>query len=129
MVKQNYIYVCLKGNSGPIVWLAFSYAYKGILQIIGMFMAFHIRKVKIKALNDSKQIVAIIYINTIILITLIASVFALDDYHNGHAAIVGLALMIDASLFLGALFVPKVNIYCYVIANLIFFIHSDDRFV
>ena len=110
-MKKNFIYVCLRDRSGPIIWLSISYAYKGILQIIGIFMAFHIRKVKIKALNDSKETAAVIYINTIILITLIASAFALDDYHNGHAAIFGLAIFIDATLFLGALFVPKVNQY------------------
>ena len=90
--------------------MSVSFAYKGLLQIIGMFMAFHIRKVKLKVLNDSKAIAAIIYVNTIILITLAASTFALDDYHNGHAAIIGAVLLIDATLFLGALFIPKVHI-------------------
>ena len=101
--------MCLRKGSGPIIWLSISFAYKGVLQVIGMFMAFHIRKVKIKALNDSKQTAIIIYVNTIILITLTTAAFALDDYHNGHAAIFGLALIIDATLFLGALFVPKVH--------------------
>ncbi len=105
--------MCLRKGFGPIIWLSISFAYKGLLQIIGMFMAFHIRKVKIKALNDSKQTVAIIYVNTILLIILTTSTFALDNYHNGHAAIFGLGLIIDATLFLGALFVPKVYNHFY----------------
>ena len=110
IVKENYIYICLRlsSDSNQIIWLSLSFAYKGLLQIIAIFMAFHTRKVKIKALNDSKETAAIIYINSIILIILCASVFLLEEYHNAHAAVFGLALFVQASLFLGLLFIPKV---------------------
>ena len=71
-------------------------------------MAFHIRRVKIKALNDSKTIAAIIYFNSIILVILAVTEFALQHYHDVYAALFGLALFIEASLFLGLLFIPKV---------------------
>ena len=54
------------------------------------------------------SIAAIIYINSIILVILAVSVFVLGGYHDVHAALFGLALLVDASLFLGVLFVPKV---------------------
>ena len=73
-------------------------------------MAFHTRRVRIKALNDSKEITAIIYFNSIILVLLVVTEFALEHYHDVYAALFGLALLIEASLFLGLLFVPKVNI-------------------
>lgn len=95
--------------------LSVSFVYKGLLQIVGIFIAFHARKVKMKALNDSKETTAIIYVNTIILITLAASAFTLDSYHNGYAAIFGMALLVDASLFLGVLFVPKVNLVIIIV--------------
>ena len=114
-MEENYIYICLElSNDSQIIWLSISFAYKGFLQLIAIFMAFHIRKVKIKALNDSKETTAIIYINTIILIILCASVFFLEEYHNAYGAVFGLALFVQASLFLGLLFVPKVkkmNVY------------------
>ena len=71
-------------------------------------MAFHTRRVKIKALNDSKEIAAIIYFNSIILVVIAVTEFALQHYHIVYATLFGLALFIEASLFLGVLFVPKV---------------------
>ena len=76
-------------------------------------MAFHIRRVKIKALNDSKETGAIIYINSIILVLMIVAVFVLEGYHNVHAALFGLALFVQATLFLGLLFIPKVSLLKY----------------
>ena len=73
-------------------------------------MAFHTRRVKVKALNDSKEIAAIIYFNSIILAILAVTEFALQHYHDVYAALFALALLIEASLFLGLLFIPKVNI-------------------
>ena len=74
-------------------------------------MAFHTRKVKIKALNDSKEIAAIIYINSIMLAILAVTEFALQEYHDVYAAVFGFALLIEATLFLGLIFVPKVSKY------------------
>ena len=73
-----------------------------------MFMAFHTRKVKIKALNDSKEIAIIVYINSITLSILAFVELALNDYHDVYAALFGLSLLVGATLFLTLLFVPKV---------------------
>ena len=73
-----------------------------------MFMAFHTRKVKIKALNDSKEIAVIIYINSITLSLLALVEFALNPYHEVYAVLFGLALLVGATLFLTLLFTPKV---------------------
>lgn len=74
-----------------------------------MFMAFHTRKVKIKALNDSKEIAVIIYINSITLSLLALVEFALNDNHEVYAVLFGLALLVGATLFLTLLFTPKVR--------------------
>ena len=95
-------------NNSAIVWLSISYAYKGLLQILAMFMAFHTRKVKIKALNDSKEIAVIIYINSITLSLLALVEFVLNIYHEVYAVLFGLALLVGATLFLTLLFTPKV---------------------
>ena len=73
-------------------------------------MAFHTRRVKVKALNDSKEIAVIIYINSIILAVLAVTQFALENYHDAYAAMFGLALLVDATLFLGLMFIPKVRL-------------------
>ena len=95
-------------NDGAIVWLAISYAYKGLLQLVAVLMAFHTRNVRIKALNDSTEIAAIIYINSITLALLTVVEFALSNYHEVHAGMFGLALLVGATLFLSLVFVPRV---------------------
>ena len=90
------------------MWLAISYAYKGLLQLVAMFMAFHTRRVKIRALNDSKEIAVIIYINSITLALLAVVEFALNIYYEVYAALFGLALLVGATIFLTLIFVPKV---------------------
>ena len=85
-----------------------SFVYKALLQVVGIFMAFHTRKIKIKALNDSKEITATIYINSIILTLLIITEFGLQTYVDAYAALFGLALLVEATLFIGMVFVPKV---------------------
>ena len=91
-----------------VIWLGFSFAYKALLQIVGMFMAFHTRKVKIKALNESKETATIIYINSIILVLLVVNVFAVDGYYIIRTILSSLVLLVQATVFLGILFTPKV---------------------
>ena len=91
------------------IWVIISYAYTGLLQVIAIFMAFHTRKVRIKALNDSKEIAVIIYINILVLTALIVADFSLKwNHQDAHAAVFGLALLIEGTLLIGFLFIPKV---------------------
>ena len=96
-------------KTGTVIWLAFSFGYKTILQLLAIFMAFHTRRVKVRILNESKEIAAIIYINSTILVLLTVTEFTLATHHNTFAALFGLGLLTDASLFLGLIFIPKVN--------------------
>ena len=106
MIYNNFVYLCL--NSKALVWLVISYAYKGLLQLVAMFMAFHARRVTVKVLNDSKEIAAIVYINSIILSLLVVVEFALSGYYTVHAALFGLALLVGPTVFLSFVFIPKV---------------------
>ncbi|XP_019853928.1 PREDICTED: gamma-aminobutyric acid type B receptor subunit 2-like [Amphimedon queenslandica] len=109
--QNNFILVC-NTRVGTLIWLGISFGYKGILQVLAIFMAFHTRHVKIKILNESKETAAFIYINSIILVLLIVTEFTLSIYHNTYAALFGLGLLIEASLFLGLIFIPKM-VYLY----------------
>ena len=86
-------------------------------------MAFHTRRVKIKVLNDSKEIAVIVYINSITLALLAVVEFTLNTYHEVYAALFGLGLMVGATLFLTLVFIPKV-MYTHVVtprlSNLMF---------
>lgn len=74
-------------------------------------MAFHTRHVKVKAVNDFKQLAAIVYINSLILAVLVVTEFGLVNYHNVYAAVFGLALLVEGTLFLGLTYIPKVYKY------------------
>ena len=106
---ENYVFVC--SNTGSIVWLAISDIYQGLLQILAMFMAFHNRKVKIKGLNDTKEIFALVYLNSITLVLLAVTEFALQSYHNAHDGLLSLAHIVGATLFLSLVIVPRVCVY------------------
>lgn len=107
MIYNNFVYLCL--NNTAIVWLAISYSYKGLLQLVAMFMAFHARRVKIKVLNDSKEIAAIVYVNSIILTLMVVAEFSLSRYHTVHAALFGFALLVGPTVLLSFVFIPKVS--------------------
>ena len=77
-------------------------------------MAFHTRRIKIKALNDSKEIAVIIYINSITLSLLAFVEFALNTYHEVYATLFGLSLLVGATLFLTLLFTPRVQMFACV---------------
>ena len=108
IINKNYIFICTTNAS--IIWVAILFSYKGLLQILAMFMAFHTRKVTIKALNESLEIAALIYINSIILVMLTVTEFVLYEYREVYVTLFGLALIIGATLFLGLIFAPKVYI-------------------
>ena len=104
---NHFIFLCTTSMS--VIWLSLLFSYKGLLQIVAMFMAFHTRKVTVKALNESLETAALIYINSIILVVLTVTEFVLHEYHDVYSAFFGLALLIGATLFLSLIFVPKVQ--------------------
>ena len=103
------VYTFNCSNQNTTVWIAISFAYKGLLQLGAIFMAFTTRKVSIKALNDTKENCAIIYINSIILTVLIVTHLALSDHRDAYTALFGLAVFMEATLFLTVVFIPKVK--------------------
>ena len=100
-------YVC-HYSTGAFIVSSLLGAYKFLLQILALFMAFHTRRIKVKGLNDSKEILAIVYINTIAMIVFVV-MLALRGFHDISTAAAGLAVFIEATLFLALLFVPKVR--------------------
>ena len=92
-----------------------------------MFMAFHTRNVKIQSLNEAIEIAGLVYINTIILVVVIVAGFAFDDYHDTHASLYGLAMIVDATLFLTLTFLPKVSSYWPITNSIIHVYHIYSK--
>ena len=72
------------------IWLTILFAYKGILLVIGMFLAFETRKVKIRQLNDSKLIGMSVYGIVVLSIALSVIGILLERYVNEFFAVMGI---------------------------------------
>lgn len=91
-------------------WLGVLFGYKIIFQAIGVFLAFKIRKVKIRGLNESREVSAILYITSAILATMILVTFVLSEYIDVEAVVFGVGLCIATSVVLALTFGTKVNL-------------------
>ena len=92
----------------PTAWIILTFMYLGVLQLIGLILALRIRKVKVKALRDSKYIAAIIYVSTIALIVVAISLFALGSRLNAIEVLFSGSIIVATTLFLSLVFIPKV---------------------
>ena len=105
---DNFFYQC---SSHP--WIRYSiqvtiYSCLGILQLWALYFAFHIRKVKVKGLNDAKYTAITVYFTTIAMLLSVITTFVLSKYINAYAIIYGLCTWATPTIVLGVLFIPKV---------------------
>lgn len=77
--------------------------------MVAVILAFSIRKVKIKGLNDSKEISAIVYITSIILVLTIVMTLALRDFINVSGTVNAVGYSTAATVVLAFIFIPKVS--------------------
>lgn len=115
MQTNFFTYTC---SSMP--WIRYFYlilidVYLGILQVFALYLAFQIRKVKVKGLDDAKYTAAVVFINTILVILVFATntIFSVVDYINTAALMYGTAVWISATTVLGLMFIPKVHHFYY----------------
>ena len=67
------------------------------------------RKVEIDVLNDYKSTSALIYSSTVIIILFVVGAFVITDNFSLNEMVYGTLIFIIIMLFLGLVFVPKVN--------------------
>ena len=91
------------------IWIGFLFFLKFLLQAAAVVFAIRTRKVKIKALNDAKEISVIIYITSVVLTIMVIGVITLDNFRNADATVFSLGLIVVSSIVLLLLFIPKVS--------------------
>ena len=102
------------------------FTYLGLLQVIGIILAIQTRKVKVKLLNDSKYIAALIYISSIVLIIIAIIRFTLGDYINVTEVFYSGGLILATTAFLSLTFIPKmVSLYRDPLGENIFSKHTS----
>lgn len=91
-------------------WLGCLHAYKGLLLVLGLFLAWETRNVSFPALNDSKQIGISVY-NVVLCASIAAPLELALAQHNINVsfALAGATINICTSFSLGMLFFPKVR--------------------
>ena len=94
-------------------FLGVLFAYKGILLLFGLFLAWETHNVSIPALNDSRYIGMSVYNVAVLSIIGAIVAFAMDGsvHYEALYAISSLCLIVCTSVTLLLVFVPKVRIY------------------
>lgn len=72
-------------------------------------LAVRIRNVKIKVLNDAKEVVAIVYFTTIAIVETMIIGAALQSYNNVSESLFTGHLLVSTSAVVGFTFIPKVS--------------------
>ena len=81
-----------------------------LLQIFALLLAFAIRKVKVKGLNDAKYIGAAIYVTNFVLAVIIVATYSLKDILNEFAVLFCTGFLVGTTIILLLVFVPLVCI-------------------
>jgi len=90
-------------------WLGSFYAFKGLLLIFGVYMAWETRNVKIPALNDSQYIGMNVYNVVTMTITVVVMSNMLSKSPTLSYVVESTILLLSTTVTLCLLFVPKVS--------------------
>ena len=96
------------------------FIYKGCILLIGVFLAFETRKVKMSNLNESRFIGMSVYGVVIVSVALTPIGFFLREIPNAQYAILGIMILASITIILILVFVTKVCNFIICIA-----IHSS----
>ncbi len=107
IIYEYFFYTCVSTSRN--ITLGILYGYKAILQVVALFMAFQIRKVKVKGLNDATYIAAAVYVTSIVLAVIIVSTYSLVEYINVYPVVFGLSLLVGTTAILTLVFIPPVR--------------------
>ena len=107
-------------NGFLIAWSILSAAFRGLIHLAAVVVAFLIRKVKVNALNDYRYTLAIIHISTVLNVLLMVALFVLSNFQNVSAVSLSTLTFLDSFFFLVLTFVPKVSwIAAYIVRSVI----------
>ena len=89
-------------------WMGVFYAYKGILVLFGVYMAWETRNVKIPVLNDSQYIGMNIYNVVLMSITVVVLSNLISDKATLAFAVMSALILLSTTGLLLLLFLPKI---------------------
>jgi len=90
-------------------WLSVLYAYKGLLLVVGVYMAWETRHVKIPALNDSQYIGLSVYGAVITSVSVVVLANLLSEQVTLAFIIITSIILASTTATLCLVFLPKMN--------------------
>ena len=90
-------------------WLSVLFVYKGFVLLVGLFLAFEIRKVNLVSLNESRFVAMSTYGAVVVSVALTPIGFLLENFPNAQYAILGIMILLSVTIILGLVFVSKVE--------------------
>ena len=123
----NLFYTVVCQSKSRDITLSVLYGYKAILQIVAILFAFSVRKVKIKGLDDTKYIVAAVFVTGIVTAVITVATYTLYDYSNALYVVLSSGFFIGVTITLLLVFIPKVrtNIKLHAVIILVYKSLSD----
>ncbi|GFQ88031.1 gamma-aminobutyric acid type B receptor subunit 2 [Trichonephila clavata] len=111
--ERNVVYLNLRehcSSSHMAKWLGSLYIYKGFLLVVGCYMAWETRHVKVPALNDSQYIGMSVYnvVITSVIVVALANVIPAERYTLTYV-LVSTLIFVSTTMTLCILFVPKIH--------------------
>ncbi|KAF8790456.1 Gamma-aminobutyric acid type B receptor subunit like protein [Argiope bruennichi] len=111
--ERNVVYLNLRehcSSTHMAKWLGSLYIYKGFLLVVGCYMAWETRHVKVPALNDSQYIGMSVYnvVITSVIVVALANVIPAERYTLTFV-LVSTLIFVSTTMTLCILFVPKIH--------------------
>ncbi|CAG7672082.1 unnamed protein product [Allacma fusca] len=108
VVYQPKIEVCTSQHGH--VWLSVLYGYKSLLLVVGVYMAWETRHVKIQALNDSNYIGLCVYVVVLTSVLGVTLANLVSDKVTLSFISVTALILISTTVTLCLLFLPKIHV-------------------
>ena len=99
--------ICDHTTKTYVIYTSLTIAYKLIIHVIGLILAFMTRKVNIDPLNDSRYSAALMYFSCVALTLAVLFIFLIRE-NNIFAPIWTTFVLLEVCAFLGLTFFPKV---------------------
>ena len=106
---RYYIYICT--SVARDATLGVLYSYKIFLQAVTVVMALRTRKVKVRGLDDYREIIMATYLTSFVLVIILIVNYTLKERINAFAAVTSLSYFTGATAIMVLVFVPKVSLY------------------
>ena len=103
---EYFVYIC--SSKARNITLGVLYGYKIVIQAATVIMALRTRKVKVRGVDDYREIIMATYLSSFLLIIILIFTYVLDDHINTFATLTSLSFLTGTTMIVALVFVPKV---------------------